>query len=97
MKYSLILSRALFTLITVLLIVTVTRGDCTPLGILLSEQTSSPCAALEEKTLTRQSKWSIHWPNLPFRSNTSQASSEPPVVQASLSFPPIVSRLKDTP
>ncbi len=63
MKYSLMLSRALFTTITVLLIVTVTRGDCTPLGILLSEQTSSACAALEQKTLTKQNKWSIHWPN----------------------------------
>jgi hypothetical protein len=62
MKYSLMLSRALFTTITVLLIVTVTRGDCTPLGVLLSEQTNSACAALEEKTLTKQSQWSIHWP-----------------------------------
>jgi hypothetical protein len=63
MRYRLLLTRALFTTITVLLTVTVTSADCTPTGTWLQDVTNSACASLETKTLTKTSYWNISWPD----------------------------------
>ena len=63
MRYRLLLTRALFTTLTILLTVTVISADCTPTGTWLSDSTNSPCGSLETKTLTKISHWNISWPD----------------------------------
>jgi len=63
MRFRLLLSRAFFTTITVLLTVTAISADCTPTGTWLGDSTNSACAPLETKTLTKTSHWNISWPD----------------------------------
>ena len=63
MRYRLLLTRAFFTTITVLLAVTVISADCTPTGTWLGDSTNSACGSLETKTLTKTSYWNISWPD----------------------------------
>lgn len=63
MRYRLLLTGAFFITITVLLTVKVIGADCTPTGTWLNDSTSSACAALETKTLSKTSNWNITWPD----------------------------------
>jgi hypothetical protein len=63
MSYRLLLTRALFTTITVLLTVPAISADCTPTGTWLGDSTSSACAALETKSLSKLSRWNVSWPD----------------------------------
>lgn len=63
MRYRLLLTRAFFTTITVLLTAMVISADCTPTGTWLSDSSSSACSPLETRTLTKTSSWNISWPD----------------------------------
>lgn len=63
MKYSLILTRAFFTTITILLIVMVASGACTPTGTHLSDTTSGACGYLNSSNLSKTGFWNISWPD----------------------------------
>lgn len=63
MKYSLILTRAFFTTITILSIVTVTSGTCTPTGTWLSDTTTGACGYLNSGNLSKTGHWNISWPD----------------------------------
>ena len=63
MRYRLLLTRAFFITITVLLTVTIISAECTPTGTWLNDSTSSACGALETKSLSKTSNWKVTWPD----------------------------------
>lgn len=76
MSYRLLLTRAFFTTVTVLLTVTVIRADCTPTGTWLNDSTSSACGNLETKTLTKSSFWNVSWPDGVLRAVTASGTGQ---------------------
>jgi hypothetical protein len=64
MKYFLILTRAFFTAITILLPVTVTSGtDCTPQGQWQADELSGACGYMNSSTLSKKGHWNVTWPD----------------------------------
>jgi hypothetical protein len=66
MRYSLILTRAFFTVITIFLTATVTSStDCTPTGQHLNDSTSGVCVGQGNNTtaLSKTGHWNISWPD----------------------------------
>jgi hypothetical protein len=67
MKYHLIVARAFFTTIAILLTVTFTSAtDCTPTGTHLQDDAPDTCPDFESKEVTSLSKtghWNISWPD----------------------------------
>ena len=86
MRCPLILTRAFFITLTLLLTGTVTRGtvDCTPTGTHLQDTTSGSCPDLESHAVTDIGKtgyWNISWPdgNFDGLTVTGNAAPQPPV------------------
>jgi hypothetical protein len=67
MNYPLILTRAFFATITILLTVQITGGtDCTPTGRHLSDTTTGQCSLNHQgisSVLTKEGNWNISWPD----------------------------------
>lgn len=80
MRYPLILTRAFFTTIAILLTMTVTSGgDCTPTGTHLSDTFSGTCPDLESHDITnigKQSHYNIDWPDGHFDGLTATGSGQ---------------------
>lgn len=74
MKYSLILTRAFFTTVTALLLVTVTSGDCTPTGTVLHDNSSGACGYMNPSSLSKTVNWIIQWPDGHFTDLTASGS-----------------------
>lgn len=65
MKYCLLLTRALSITATIFLMVTVTNGNCTPVGTHIRDVSSGACGSTgpQFNTLTKEGLWYITWPD----------------------------------